>query len=309
MAFEREAIDTTTPNPVVDQSNPIMREERVISSSYKPKPIPEQMGQVDSAETVKPVVAEKPIEDTLKLSPQVAALAKREQKYRAQLQALENEKKSLAAEKAEIAQLKAMKEKLAAHDYSALDDMIDYNDYSNYQVNKLNGADPVQDEIKKLTNKISELEKTTQDNISKQFDAAVQERRHAVTELVTKTDTFPRIKKANATEAVVQHILDTWEEDSIELPIEQAAKEVEEILLEKAKKWADLLEEKKIEEPIEPVDEKKPLPQLKPSLKTLTNQVTTGDVKSSLVKPLHFMSDSERWAEARKRAEARLQTR
>jgi len=302
MSFEREAMPDTSSSPIQQQSAlPIMKEERTINPYQQVKlasPAQRPLPEVASVEPKAP-------EETVRLSPQMAALAKREQKFRQQQAQLEQERKTLASEREEIAQLKAMKAKLAAKDYSALDDMINYDEYSQYQVNKLNEADPVQDEIKRLNSKISEIEKSTQDNVTKQFEAAVSERRIATKELVDTTDQFPRIKKAKAHEAVVQHILDTWEHDSEELSIEQAAKEVEEILVEKAKQWAKLLEDEKVVE-AEPTETKKPLPTLKPSLKTLTNNVTSSEATRPR-RPLYGLSDSERWAEARRRSEEKLQ--
>jgi hypothetical protein len=303
MSYEVEVISTgSSGTPVIPS---VMREERIVSP-YEirgPKPL---IGQQDiSKETVETKVPV-PTEETVKLSPQLAALARREQKFRAQQQEYAKKEAALTAEREELAQLRAMKQKLAAKDYSGLDDLVDYNEYSQYQVNKLNGADPIQDELKRLNGKISEQEKLYEENVGRQFEAAVEERRIATQSLVNDSDKFPRIKKSKAHEAVVQHILDTWEHDSKELSVEQAAKEVEEVLLEKARQWASLLEEQKIEQAAA-IPEKKSLPPLKPGLKTLTNQITSGDLKP--YKSLHGLSDSERWAEARRRAEAKLQNR
>ncbi len=299
MAFEREAIPDSA--PAIQHNAPSVMREEAIFDPYKARST-RPVGQPDKVEG-NAAVEPKPTEDTVKLSPQVAALARKEQRFRAQQQELEKERAAIAAEKAEVAQFKAMKEKLAAKDYSGLDGLVDYNEYSQYQVDKLNGSDPVKEELSKIHNKISAIEKNSQDNISKQFEAAVSERRLAVTELVDKSPEFSRIKKAKAHEAVVQHILDTWEHDSKEISVQQAAKEVEEILVENAKKWSALLEEEK-EAVVE--DEKKPLPPLKQGLKTLTNAVIAGDIKRPS-RSLQHMSDSERWAEARRRAEEKLQ--
>jgi hypothetical protein len=297
MSYEVQALPDSVNSPVIPTTTQTMREERIIDP-YAVRPT-RLTGQPDIAR-----VPEGKPEETVRLSPQVALLARREQKFRQQQQALERERTTLAAEKQEIAQLRAMKEKLEAKDYSGLDGLVDYNDYSQYQVNRLNGANPVDDEIKRLNGKISEIEKNATENISRQFEAAVSERRIATSELVDKTDQFPRIKKAKAHEAVVQHILDTWEHDSKELSIEQAAKEVESILLEKAQQWATLLaEDSEVEPP------KKALPPLKQGLRTLTNQVTAGDVTKRTRVSLQHLSESDRWAEARKRAEEKLQNR
>ncbi len=316
MPFERESISDSSSTSLPAQSQPaIMREERTINpyqvrGKTPTAPPLSSIGQPDSNKEAPVETKETPLpEETVKLSPQMAALARREQKFRQQQQELEKDKTLLKSEREELAQLRAMKEKLAQKDYSGLDGLVDYNDYSQYQINKLNGADPVQDEIKKLNSKISEIEKNAQDNVTKQFEAAVSERRLATTELVDNSPDFPRIKKAKAHEAVVQHILDTWEHDNEELSVAQAAKEVEEILVEKAKAWAALLEEEKKEEATqaEPeAEQKKQLPPLKKELRTLTNQVTASEF-TRVKKSLHGLSDSERWAEARRRAEEKLQ--
>jgi hypothetical protein len=296
MSYEVEAIPDSMSSPVVPQSSPTLREERVVDPYAV---IPTRLsGQPDTIKGTEDKTV-----DTVRLSPQVALLARREQKFRQQQQALERDRATLAAEKQEIAQFRAMKEKLDAKDYSGLDGLVDYNDYSQFQVNRLNGANPVDDEIKRLNGKISDIEKNTQLNIERQFEAAVQERRIATSELVDKTDNFPRIKRAKAQEAVVQHILQTWEHDSKELTIEQAAKEVEDILLEKATQWASLLQNEEQEPP------KKQLPPLKQGLRTLTNQVTAGDVSKRPRISLQHLSESDRWNEARRRAEEKLQNR
>ncbi len=307
MSYEVEPIQSNPGTPI-PSSIPSMREERLVDpyQSYARKmPIGEPappIGQVDTARKAAP--EESRAEDTVRLSPQMAALARKEQRFRQQQQSFEKERAEIAAERAEIAELKALKQKLAAKDYSGLEGLVDYNDYSQYQVNRLNGSDPVQEEIRKLNGKISEIEKNSQETVNKQYEAAVQERRIAAQELVNKGTEFPRIKKANAHEAVVKHIMDTWEHDSKELSVEQAAKEVEEVLVEKARQWAKLLED---ENAAPASEEKKPLPSLKPGLKTLTNQVTTQGELKRPVKSLQHMSDQERWAEARRRAEEKLQ--
>lgn len=301
MSYEVEAIadvGSTIPN-----STPIMREERIFDP-YQNKPNKALIGQSDIERGVKPVET-KAAEETVKLSPQMALIARREQKFRQEKAALQKERATVARDREEIAQLRAMKQKLEAKDYSALDDLVKYDEYSQYQVNKLNGIDPVRDEIQKLNSEIESLKKNSQENVELQFKAAVQERRTATQELVNSTNQFPRIKKAQAHEAVVQHILDTWEHDSQELSVEQAAKEVEQILLEKAKQWASLLEDQEVQAK----EEKRTLPPLRQGLKTLTNQVTAGEIKSPRKSLYRMSSDSERWAEARKRAEEKLQQR
>src|SRR5271170_756724 len=137
MSYEVESISTGSPgNPVVQSSSPVMREERTVSP-YEMRGPKTLIGQQDINKT--PVETKGAPEGTVKLSPQLAALARREQKFRSQQQEYAKKEAALTAEREELTQLRAMKQKLAVKDYSGLDDLVDYNEYSQYQVNKLNG--------------------------------------------------------------------------------------------------------------------------------------------------------------------------
>jgi hypothetical protein len=280
-----------------------MKEERV----FEPYRVPAPRIKTPPLSAPVNVPGQEEVESSLKLSPQMAALARREQKFRQEQMSLKTEREKLQRERQELESLRAMKEKLAQDDYSGLDDLVDYGKYSQHQINKMNAQDPVQSEIKKLQEKIASLESTTEDTISKQFEAAVDERRIAVKNLVDEAGKFPRIKKANAHEAVVQHILDTWEEDSEELSVEQASKEVEEILVERAQAWKALLEDEEAPQAIE--EGKRPLPPMnRQAPRSLSNALTAPHPQAH-TKPLYAMNEQERYAEARRRAEAKLMNR
>ena len=193
-------------------------------------------------------------------------------------------RQALEAERKEIAELKQIKAKLAEKDYSAVENLVNYDEYTNYLIDKSTKTTPEQEEIKKLYQKLESLEKNQQDDVSKRFDAAVNERRNAVKELVLKDESFTTIKELKAEETVVQHILDTWENDNIDLTVEQAAKEVEELLLEKATKWASLTKVKGT------LQEKKELPSLKPGVKTLTKNKKKKKKNISLRRQLNVLN-------------------
>jgi hypothetical protein len=265
-------------------------------------------GQGDTNRTSTAPVDPKAPEPSVTLSPQVTALARKEQKIRQQEKILKDRETAMEAQRAKLAKLEALEQKLAKKDYSGLDELVDYNEYSNYQVNKLNGADPNQEALKKVQDELVSLKKSQEENISKQFEAAVNDRREAAKKHIASDEKLTGIAKKlpelKIEEAVVQHILDTWEHDSKELSVEDATKEVQEVILERAKKWASILDEEP--KPTEaPADLKKQLPPLKQEIKTLTNQVTSTELGGPK-KPLYFMSDSERWAEARRRATEKI---
>lgn len=342
MSYEVEAIVNPNAAPNVSQA-PVMREPREIDPyqvrAYKPnqaKQDADPIGQPDKVESapVEPKVSE----ETVKLSAEMAAKAKREQMFRQQQQALQKDRAALVAEKEELAQLRAMKDKLAAKDYSGLDGLVDYNEYSQYQVNKINSTDPREEEFRKLSTKIESIEKTTQENLEKQYQAAIEERRIAAEQFLTSAspEVFSRVKDISSKnekkieEAVVHHILDVWENDNEEISVEEAMKNVQQDLSERVVSWGSYMSPTEMVEvvkkwpqervsqlmnqlsqfgkPARPEDTRAPLPPMKQGLRTLTNQVTAGDGKGPR-KPLYqIMNDQDRWEEARRRAEERLQT-
>lgn len=308
MAYEREAI-AANDSAMPTQPQMQMREERVVSpyaGGQKPSKIGQSSSNVGSTPNVSPEEPSSTPQESVSLSPAAAALARKEQKFRQEQQRLAKEREALDAERKEIAELKGIKEKLAAKDYSALEGLVPYDEYTNYQVNKLNSMSPEAQALNDLKNEVEGLKKSQQTDIEKRFEAAVNERRKAIKGLVETKPEFQRIKKAKAEEHVVQYILDTWEHDNVDLDPETAAKEVDQILQERAKKWAGLLEVS--EEPVAPQDSKQ-LPPLKPNVTTLTNNMNvTGEIARPK-RSYHGMSDAERYAEARRRAEEKLKGR
>lgn len=308
MAYEVMPISETS-SAIPAQSQQIMKEEMVLEPYRAPtrKVSHETIGQTDTSnEKVSAEEAATPVE-SVQLSPQVAALARKEQRFRREEQELKTKAAALEAERAEIAELKALKAKLAAKDFSGIEELVKYDDYTNYLINKAETASPEALALKELAAKVEGVEKAHKDDVEKRFDAAVQERRKAVNSIVETNPEFSSIKELKLQEAVVKHILDTWEHDGIDLAPEDAAKEVEEELLERAGKWSTLSKLKASADQTE--DEKKQLPPLKPAIKTLTNNMAvTGEIKRP-VKSFQNMSDSERYAEARRRAEEKLKER
>lgn len=302
--YEKTAITDTT-NAIPTQASTMDRDEMVVEH-FRPKAKP-AVGQINTNSDK--MTAEAPAEpaESVQLSPQVAALARKEQRFRRDEQALKAEKAAIEAERKELAELRTFKSKLDAKDYSALDGKVSYDDYTNYLIEKSETLSPEAKALQELKAKVEGIESSQKEDVQKRFDAAVQERKRAITELVDSSTQFPRIKKLAAQEHVLQHILDTWENDGEDLSPEQAAKEVEEVLKERALKWAELAKEESDEIPLE--DNKKQLPPLKPVIKTLTNNMAaTGEIKRP-VKSFQNMSDSERYAEARRRAEEKLKER
>lgn len=245
-------------------------------------------------------------EESVTLSPQLAALARKEAKYRQQIADLDKQKAQLEAERKELEELKALKQKLEAKDYSDLSKFVSYEDYANFLIEQQSAADPEKQAIKKLESELEALKQAQQNDVEKRFEQVVAQQRASVKELVASNPEFSTIKELKQEEAVVQHILDTWEHDSVELSPEQAAKEVEEALLEKAREWTSLSKLKSKEEVNKRESATTPSQSLAQKVKTLTNSMqAAGEIKRTS-KPLHqITSDVERWKEARLRVQER----
>ncbi len=208
------------------------------------------------------------------LSPQLTALARKEQALRQKEQAFKAEKEAIEKERAEYAKLRELKTKLDAKDYSVLEEMgVDYNEYSNQLINKLNGETPESARIRDLEAKLSKLEETQKSTTTKQYDATISQYKKEISSVVASNPEFDTIKSLGAEEHVLQHILDTFNEDGDILTVDQAAKEIEEALLEEAEKMAKL---KKIQAKLQsaPSQQKKTLPAPRSGLRTLSNSVS-----------------------------------
>lgn len=308
MAYTRETI--VEPTSAVPAAIPAVMRDPVSIDTYAHAKARETklsaVGQPDKSNESQPVETKAPA-DSVTLSPQVAALARKEQRFRQEQEKLKADREALNAERTRLAQLGELEKKLAAKDYSGLEDKIDYEAYTQHLLNKQQSTDPKEQALKELKDEVSGIKKANQEYQERQFEAAVNERKLASAKLLAtdpKLSTFQsKVEKANPAvklpDVITQHILDTWEHESEELSVEQATQEVQNAIVEKAKAWASVLDE-------EPREEKKQLPPLKQGLKTITNQVTAGEL-SRPPKSYQHMSDSERWAEARRRAEAKLQ--
>jgi hypothetical protein len=307
MAYERSAI-VETPNAPQHQAPAEMREERVInpyaSRAARAAPAGPPVGQANTNETQPVAEPATPVE-TVRLSPQAAALARKELLFRQKEQKMSAELKAIEAERAEIAELKSLKQRLAADDYSGIEKLVNYEKYAQYLLNQQASADPQSQKLQAIESKLSEIEGTQKKDIELRHEAAIVQRKTAIAELLAKDETYSTVKALKREDAVLQHILDTWEHDNEELSVEQAAKEVEELLYERAQRMAQIPKLKKAEPAAPAPEEKKTLPPLRPGLKTLPNQATTTDIKRPL-KPLSLMNESERYEEARRRALARL---
>lgn len=233
------------------------------------------------------------------LSPQLTALARKEAKIRQQELALKADKDAIATERAEIAKLKDLKTKLAAKDYSVLDEIgVSYEEWTNYLINKGETSKPEVEAIKKLEDEIKGIKTANEQQVNKQYEATVNQYKRDIKNAVESNPEFDSIKSQKAEEHVLKHILDTFNEDGEILTVDQACKEVETAILEEAREYLKLT---KIQSEIKPKVEEKILPPPKQSLRTLTNQATQVN-PSTPRNQFQHLSPKERLAQAIARA-------
>lgn len=214
------------------------------------------------------------------LSPQHAALARKEKALRLQAQQIKAERDALKAKESEYQTSYVSKADLQRR--LAEDPMSVMGEYglTSDQIAEavLNQPGPESQLIKKLEAKIKALEEgqtkqktEIEERQTQAYNQALNQIRNDAKLLIDSDASFETIKETNSTEAVVELIREQFEADGTLLSIEDAAKAVEEHLIEEAYKMSRL---KKVQQRLSPpIEAEQPQPQ-KPILRTLTNAQT-----------------------------------
>ena len=235
--------------------------------------------------------------ESVRLSPHLSALARKESAVRAKEQALRERERQLEARLADSDKFNQIKTKIASKDLSAAEELgVTYEDYTKYLTDKLRDSDPQTQAVKEIRDELESLKKNQEENVDRQFDANVAEYRKAISQLVENPE-YAAIKRLKGENHVLQYILDSFEEDNIQLSVDEAARDVLAMFKANKEELSNAFNEERSAQA-------RTLPPPKMGAKTLTQQVTTGSERPSL-KPLSQMNDAERWAEARRRVEAR----
>jgi hypothetical protein len=280
---------------------PMRSDVREVTYDNRPRP-KKTLAPVETTEQ-KPAseAASTPAETSSpKLSESALALARKEQALRKQQMEMKARLDAAEAAQKELQELRDLKAKLEAKDFATVEKFAPYDEYTNYLTDKLNGSNPERDAINEVKSEIEALKKRQEEETAVVRKQALEARKRAISELVSAKPTeFTSISKLKMESAVLQHITDSWEKDSVELSVEQAAKEVEEALKEQARKWSSVLEDKVAVAGTE--NTAKSLPPLKNTVKTLTNSMAaTGDIKLPK-KSYADMSEAERYRAAAQR--------
>lgn len=261
---------TNRVQPVADESA-YRAPKKTITQATGMDPSLSVSGAIQNRQPVTTEETKEPAKEVT-LSPQLTALARKEAKIRQQEQEFKAEKGKFEAERAEVSKLAAIKAKVDAKDYSVLDEMgISYEEWTKYLIEKGDSEKPEAQALKKLESKVESIEKANQENINKQYEATLNQYRREIKQLVESNPEFDSIKSQKAEEHVLQHIVETFNEDGETLTVERAAKEIEDFIIEEAIELSKL---KRVQEKLKPAVEEKTLPPPRSTFKTLTNQVT-----------------------------------
>ncbi len=263
----------------------------------------ENPAQANSIEKEKAPDSGEP-EKSVTLSPQISAIARKEAAQRQREFALKKREQELEAKLAKAEKYDQLTAKIANKDYSAADELgLTYDEHLKYELNK-KAPDPAEQRYKKVEDELAALKKAQEDQTVKEYQANQGLWKKEITQLVKGNEAFPEINfaGAEAEAAVLQHINDSFDEDETELSAEEAAKEIEAYLADRALKLAESPTVKKKYEAAPKV-----LGPPKTSPKTITQNMTVTSQKPAS-KPFHLMSESEQIAEAYRRVqEARTQ--
>jgi hypothetical protein len=247
--------------------------------------------------------------ESVRLSAQVTAIARKEQAYRERELALKEREKAIEAKLAGADQFEQLKAKMSAKDFSEAEALgLNYEEYTKYILEKQGGEDPIQAELKALRAEIAAQKQSQEESAANQYEETVAEYKKEIGKAVASDPEFSSIKElegitgVKGEDAVLQLILDAFNEDNEELSVADACQQIEDYVVGFGKKFSALSKLKPREEEAAP---ERTLP--RPVVgKTLTNDMTVNSEKRPF-KSLQYLSEAERYAEARRRVMERQQ--
>lgn len=240
-----------------------------------------QLPKASPVEPAKPVEQAAPVAEVPKqeaLSPKFAALARQQKEVRRQQEAFKVQQEAFKAQQTQYEQSYITKDKLKQDPMGTLRELGFTDDQ--IAASMLSQPSPQDRQIKELMSKIEALEagnkkveSTIQEKEKQAYNQAVGQIRNNVKLLVDGNPEYETIKETGAHEAVVKLIEQTFAENGTIMTNEEAAKEVEEYLLEEALKMANL---KKVQAKLAPAVAAPVAPKINAQqpIKTLTNAAT-----------------------------------
>jgi hypothetical protein len=261
MDQQKAAAPAPQSNPVPNPSSVSPEEMGALSVSQPKDPVKDLVqGQNNPSESPtepKEVIAGK---EEQPLSSRYADLARKERAIRAKAQEIKQREEALARQEAER-QTQAPKpgqpdlaERLKADPMSVLNELgISYDKLTEQALSLPSPEQQVIQELKAEIKRLSDAQEGTKKSFeeaqSNQYKQAVNQIRNEAKTLIESDEAFETIKSTESVEDVVELITKTFETEGVLLSVEEAAKAVEEHLVEEALKLARL---KKIQQRLAP---------------------------------------------------------
>lgn len=310
MSYTVESLQSPNVGTVTNQPTQFNLPERVMDPrdpSTIPKsddaPAPD-VKQTASSEGDAP--EEAATSESVTLSPQISAIARKEQAQRQREQSLKRREQALEAKLKNADKFENLEAKIKAKDFSSAEELgLTYEEYTQYLLTKEAAKNPEEQRFRDLDKKLAEIKQAQDDLTNREYQANQGLWKAEISRVISESTELPLVKKAIKTfgpkfEAdILDHINTSFEEDGLEISAADAAAQFEEVLRERASFYKDDA----------PQAEKKRLgPPGQSSPKTITQQMTTSS-KAAQTKPFHLMSESEQLAEAIRRVQAAKQNR
>jgi len=287
IGYDPKGTTTITGSPLVHTSNVVQKNSNTtneVQESQTPAEAP---------------VPKVPEEESVTLSPKVSAIARKEQALRAQARQIAEKEKALADKLAMADKYQQIQEKIRNKDYSATDELgLQYEEIVKHELTKEASKNPEQERVRQLEEKLEALQKAQEENAVKEYQANQTLWKQEIAKTVKENDEFSTIRELGAEDIVQKHINDSFEEDDVELTVEQACKEIEEALVARAEKFASVTKVKN------KLSETKVLGAPKSKVSTITQNMTTTPKTAPASKPFHLLSETEQIAEAIRRVQA-----
>ncbi len=270
--------------------------------------MPNKTAPIPGAAPVKtgqPGITEETPAAAVTLSPQLTALARKQQRLQSEIQAQREKEAQWTAREADYIPKSTIQAKAKQNAAEALKEALgmDYEELTALLIAQQNGNDPVTS----LRSEVDQLKRSQEENVNKQYEATLKQYRNETDSLVAAdTKAFHFLNKGKKAGEwgddcpVVKHIVETWEENPDKvLTVSQAAKEIEEFLREDAKAKAAALRE--LDQPAEETTQQKRLPSPKSGARTLTQSVETTPTR--IPNQFQHLSMKERIAQSIARAQ------
>lgn len=239
------------------------------------------------------------------LSPQLTALARKQRDLQKEIEAQRAKESQWEKERGAYVRKEDIKTRLQANAAEVLSELgTSYEELTNLLLAQESG-DTSSQEIAELRKELERIKNSQKEAVDKQMEATINQYRREAKDLITKDPTkFALINKKNLSEAVVQHIVDTWEEDNNNvMSVEQSANEVEGFLREEAREYKEALDALNAPAADSAQNSQKTLPPPQRSAARTLTQSLEGGAPTRTTNQFQHMSAKERLQAALQRAQ------